>query len=152
MFLMYCVMGLIMLSLVKCWFFHKSSSWYILLVLFCVWIHQYLEFWSEVFLTLLYTSNVMCSIHFIMVLPLVFLGNEWYMIEICTHYCCVSISGNWCKLFWTVKGLQHDFQKYTKYKEMQLCGTTLCTRIAETWSWSPDWFKLCNCMAQKPQW
>src|SRR5882762_9301401 len=39
----------------------------------------------------------MCLIHYIVVLHLVFLGNKWYLVKICPHYCCVSIKGNTCK-------------------------------------------------------
>jgi hypothetical protein len=42
------------------------------------------------------TVHIKCdvSIHCMMVLPLVFFGNECYMVKICTHYCFVSIKSN----------------------------------------------------------
>ena len=62
--------------------------------LFCTCAHQYLDFWGKLFWALLCTSNMMCSVHCMMVLPMVSLRNGWYMVKICMHHSCVPIKGN----------------------------------------------------------
>jgi len=62
--------------------------------LFCTCTHQYLEFWGKLFWALLYTSNMMCSVHCMMVLTMESLRNRWYIVKIHKHNCCVSVKGN----------------------------------------------------------
>lgn len=62
--------------------------------LFCTCTYQYLEFWGKLFLALLYTSNMMCSVHCMMILHIESLRNGWYLVKICMHHCCVYIKGN----------------------------------------------------------
>jgi len=62
--------------------------------LFCTCTHQYLGFWGKLFWALLYTSNMMCSVHCMMVLTMESLRNRWYIVKIHKHNCCVSVKGN----------------------------------------------------------
>ena len=50
--------------------------------------------WSKLFWSLLYPSNVMCSIHCMMVLVMMFPPNRLYIVKICMCHWCVSIKGN----------------------------------------------------------
>jgi len=60
----------------------------------CMCAPQYSEFCGKLFWALLYPPNVMCYMHFMMILVMVFPPNRWYMIKICMCHWWVSITGN----------------------------------------------------------
>ena len=55
---------------------------------------QYSKFCSKLFYDLLFLSNVICYIHYMMVLTMVSSPNRWYIVKICMCYGWVSITGN----------------------------------------------------------
>jgi len=60
----------------------------------CMCTPQYSEFCCKFFWALLYPLNVMCYMHCMMVLVMVFPPNRWYIIKICMCHWWVSITGN----------------------------------------------------------
>ena len=55
---------------------------------------QYSEFRGKLFWALLYPLNLMCYMHCMMVLVMVFPPSGWYIVKICTCHWWVSITGN----------------------------------------------------------
>ena len=73
-----------------------SQNLYIvqLWVMLCMCAPQYSEFCGNLFWALLCPLNVMCYMHRVMVLVMVFPPNRWYIVKICMCHWWVSITGN----------------------------------------------------------
>ena len=57
-----------------------------------------MEFWGKLFWLLLYPSNMMYSMHCMMLFVMMFPQNRWCMVKICTCHQWVSIRGNTLKV------------------------------------------------------
>ena len=115
--------------------FHMMSE-----ALFCICTHQYLEFSSKLFWPLLYTSNAMCPVYYMMVLAPISLSNGWCKTKIYIHYHCVNIR---------INSLGCDVNSFGPWsRHIRLPSDS---RIGDfnSWKFCYAWINICTMIYQK---